>query len=125
MQRNLKRSDPPKRNGDAKRGGGAKRSTIQVHDDDGPGKAAHGESGPAWEVITTLVNGDTDPSQLLELYYWTREPGIVELIRAYLDLPEATQRSLGDFLLANRAKPIVAAVDKSGQLILSRPPARS
>jgi hypothetical protein len=74
----------------------------------------------AWEVIRTLVNGGTDPSRLLELYYWTREPGIIELIRAYLSLPEAAQRRLGDFLLNSRPRSIDAALDAEGRLVLSR-----
>jgi hypothetical protein len=76
--------------------------------------------GPVLEVLNTLVNGGTDPSRLLELYYWSREPGIVELIRAYLDLPEATQRSLGDFLLNTKPRTIEAAFDTQGRLVLSR-----
>ena len=57
---------------------------------------------------------------MLELYYWTREPGIVELIRAYLDLPERSQRSLSTFLLNGRPKMIVCSFDQQGRLVLSR-----
>jgi len=76
----------------------------------------------ALELIRTLVNGGTDTSRLLELYYWTREPGIVELIRAYLDMPERTQRSLSTFLLNGRPRMISSAFDQQGRLVLGRLP---
>ncbi|HEY5380324.1 MAG TPA: hypothetical protein VIJ78_12415 [Pseudolabrys sp.] len=84
----------------------------------GLGHSVH--ESQALEVLNTLVSSGTDPSRLLELYYWTREPGIIELIRAYLDLPEATQRSLGDFLLNTKPRMIEAAFDTQGRLVLSR-----
>ena len=73
-----------------------------------------------WEVIKTLVTGGTNASRLLELYYWCREPGVIELIRAYLELPERAQRSLGDYLLNNRPQSIISAIDAQGRLVLSR-----
>lgn len=72
------------------------------------------------EVIKTILNDGADTSRLLELYYWTREPGIIELIRAYLDLPERTQRSLSTFLLNGRSKAVVGSFDAQGRLILAR-----
>jgi hypothetical protein len=72
------------------------------------------------EVIKTIINGGTDTSRLLELYYWTREPGIIELIRAYLDLPERTQRCLSTYLLNGRPKAIAGSFDPQGRLILAR-----
>lgn len=77
-------------------------------------------SNHAWEVIKTLVSGETDASRLLELYYWTREPGIVELIRAYLDLPQRTQRNIGNYLLNTRPQSIVSSIDAQGRLVLSK-----
>ncbi|HWK96265.1 MAG TPA: hypothetical protein VNR39_12670 [Pseudolabrys sp.] len=82
--------------------------------DDEPG------GNEAQELIQTLANGGADTSRLLELYYWTREPGIVELIRAYLDMPERTQRSLSTFLLNGRPGLISSAFDQQGRLVLGR-----
>lgn len=79
-------------------------------------------SSEAIELIKTLINGGADTTRLLELYYWTREPGIVELIRAYLDLPERTQRSLSTYLLNGRPKTIVGSFDQQGRLVLARSP---
>lgn len=128
MQRSLKHSDPTKRNGELKRIGGAKRVAISesYRGSEAYREEPKRERKPAWDVVKNLIDNDTDPSRMLELYYWTREPGIVELIRAYLDMPEPTQRSLGNFLLANKAQSVAAAFDSAGRLVLSRsgPPAR-
>ncbi len=107
MRRSLKRNDAIKR-------------SAAIVGDDGHRQYDDARGRHAWEVVRTLVNGGTDPTQLLELYYWAREPGIVELIRAYLDLPEATQRGLGDFLLNTRPQSIVSSFDPQGRLVLSR-----
>lgn len=73
-----------------------------------------------WEVIKTLVNGGTDESRLLELYYWSQEPGVVELIRAYLEMDERARLTLGNFMLTARPQSIVASSDGSGNLVLSQ-----
>ena len=85
---------------------------------DGAGDAERGNE--VRDVIKTILNGGADTSRLLELYYWTREPGIIELIRAYLDLPEHTQRSRSTFLLNGRPKTVAGAFDAQARLILSR-----
>ncbi len=110
MQSSLRRNDVNKRGRTAKRAETvAAANTLYSRD----------RNDPAWEVVRTLINGGTDPSRLLELYYWTREPGIIELIRAYLDLPATTQRSLGNFLLNVKPQSIAAALDAQGGLLLS------
>lgn len=74
-----------------------------------------------WEAIKTLVNGGTDSSRLLELYYWSQEPGIVELVRAYLEMNERSRLTVGNFLLSARPQSIAAVLDEEGRLVLSRP----
>lgn len=74
-----------------------------------------------WEVIKTLVNGGTDSSRLLELYYWSQEPGVIELVRAYLEMSERTRLTVGNFMLTARPQSIIAALDASGRLVLSQP----
>lgn len=76
-----------------------------------------------WEVMRTLVNGGTDSSRLLELYYWSQEPGVVELVRAYLEMNEQARLTVGNFMLTARPQSVVAALDASGRLVLSQPEA--
>ena len=82
-----------------------------------PGGDATGNAG---DVIKTLVSTEGDASRLLEMYYWTREPGIVALIHAYLDMPERAQRQLSGFLRKSRPQSIAASTDEQGRLVLSR-----
>jgi hypothetical protein len=72
-----------------------------------------------WEILKSLVSGAADASELLEMYYWTREPGIVELIRAYLDMPDRAQRHLSGFLLKNRPQTVSTVIDQQGRLVLT------
>lgn len=78
------------------------------------------QNNNVWEAIKTLVNGGTDSSRLLELYYWSQEPGIVELVRAYLEMNERTRLTVGNFMLTAHPQSIVAALDSEGRLVLSR-----
>lgn len=73
-----------------------------------------------WEVIKTLVNGGTDESRLLELYYWSQEPGVIEMIRAYLEMDERARLSLANFMLTVRPTSIVATHEANGHLVLSQ-----
>jgi hypothetical protein len=74
---------------------------------------------PAWATVKTLVDGGADPGRLLELCYWCQERGLIELIRAYLQLPEHARRMLGDYLLTVRPREIEARSDAPGRLVLS------
>ena len=86
----------------------------------GGSTAVPGESDShTWEVIKSLVASETDASKLLEMYYWTREPGIFDIIRAYLDVPDSAQRNLSDFLLKHKPQTVASIIDEQGRLLLS------
>ena len=92
----------------------------------GDGRPSDGDvAGNTGDVIKTLASTEDDASRLLEMYYWTREPGIVALIRAYLDMPERAQRQLGGFLRKGRPQSIAASVDEQGRLVLWRSEAKA
>lgn len=82
-----------------------------------PGADATSNAG---DIIRTLASTEGDASRLLEMYYWTREPGIVALIHAYLDMPERTQRQVSSFLRKSRPQSIAASIDEQDRLVLSR-----
>ena len=66
----------------------------------------------------------TDSSRLLELFYFSREPDVLEIMRAIAALPEETRASLEAFLfLAMSQDPaaIAARWDGAGRLTLSSP----
>ncbi len=74
----------------------------------------------AWTTVKTLVDEGVDPSRLLELCYWCREPGLIEMIRVYLEMPEQSRRALGDYLLNVRPRAIRITADMPGRLVLSQ-----
>ena len=60
-----------------------------------------------------------DSARMLECYYWTQEPGLPELIRAFLDMPIEAQTALRAFLAAAVVRSsITASVDATGTLTL-------
>jgi hypothetical protein len=63
-----------------------------------------------------------DSSRLLELYYFSREPDVLEIMRAIAALPEETRASLEAFLTVSEDPTAVAAKwDGAGRLTLSSP----
>lgn len=98
------------------RGTGDMGRNVKGGDIDAPGETA----GNAGEVIKIIAASEGDASRLLEMYYWTREPGIVDLIRAYLELPDRAQRQLGGFLRKYKPQSIITSIDEQGRLVLAR-----
>jgi hypothetical protein len=76
---------------------------------------------PATErLIRTLVAGCGSPAVALELYYWSREPGLIEVIRGIATMPEETKAVIEAFIaLARDARSVSAALDARGVLTLA------
>jgi len=71
-------------------------------------------------LIRTLVAGCGSPAQVLELYYWSREPGLIEVIRGIVAMPEESRAALEAFVAISRdAKTVVATLDRRGALTLT------
>jgi hypothetical protein len=63
-------------------------------------------------LLRTLAACDGDPADLLELYYWSKEPGFTQLIRAIATMPEHTRAALETFIpLARDSRSVSAALD--------------
>ena len=63
-------------------------------------------------LIRTLVEGCGSPAEALELYYWSREPGLIEVIRGIATMPENTRAAIEAFVaLARDTKSITAELD--------------
>ena len=70
-------------------------------------------------LLRALAACDGHPADMLELYYWSKEPGFTQLIRAIATMPEHTRAALETFIvLARDAKSITAALDPRGVLTL-------
>lgn len=75
-------------------------------------------------VVQTLVAQAGNSAQLLECYYWTQEPGLLELIRAFLAMPVEARTTLRAFFAAAVVRnSITASVDSAGTLTLRSPEA--
>jgi hypothetical protein len=71
-------------------------------------------------LIRALVEGCGSPAQVLELYYWSKEPGLIEIIRGIVAMPEDTRAALETFLAISREpKSVVATLDRRGALTLT------
>ena len=75
-------------------------------------------------VIRMLVAGCGSPAEVLELYYWSREPGMIEIVRGVVAMPEETRAALEAFIaLAREPKSIEATMNPHGTLTLASPEA--
>jgi hypothetical protein len=86
-----------------------KRSNVRLSND------------PATEhLIRTLVAGCGSPAQALELYYWSREPGLIEVIRGIATMPEETRAAIEAFIaLARDTRSVKAELNSRGVLTLA------
>lgn len=61
-------------------------------------------------------------SRVLELYYWSREPGMLDIIRRLAAMPERTRSALEAFVaLAGDPKSVTADMNGRGALTLASP----
>ena len=69
------------------------------------------------QLLRTLAACDGNPADMLELYYWSKEPGFTQLIRAIATMPEHTRATLETFItLARDSRSVRAALDSRGVL---------
>ena len=59
-----------------------------------------------WELIRTLVLGKASAEEMLELYYWSRDPEILQMLRSVIILPESSRHQLVEFLAESDPKHI-------------------
>lgn len=75
-------------------------------------------------LVQNLIAEASNIERLLESYYWSEEPGLLELVRAFLALPAETQTAVRAFFAAAVMRSsITASIDASGALILRAPEA--
>jgi hypothetical protein len=84
-------------------------------------KTADAENGKAevWELIQTLVSGRVPPSRILELFYWSQEPGALEMLRVFLGLSAEDSAALLRFFQGAEPSSVAIAANQAGELVLS------
>lgn len=90
-----------------------------------PGKAPKPiQTSDSADALQQLFLQHDDPARLLECYYWSKEPGLLECMRAFLAAPAEVRTVLHAFFAAAIArKQITASVEADGTLKLSSPEA--
>jgi len=76
----------------------------------------------ATKIIQSVLAECEDSSRLLELFYLSREPGLLEILRAVAAMPEEARASLEAFFtMSHEPASIRAGWDRSGRLTLTSP----
>ena len=72
-------------------------------------------------LIRALVAGCDKPAEALEIYYWSREPGLIEIVRAIATMPEETRAAIEAFvaLAHDQTTTVGARLDPRGVLTLT------
>ena len=87
------------------------RRTGRAHKKSGTRRSARAR------VLQALLTSDSNPADMLELYYWSKEPGFTQLFRAIATMPEHTRAALEAFIaLARDLKSVSADIDHRGVL---------
>jgi hypothetical protein len=82
----------------------------------------HVERDELGEVVQSLIAQEGNNARLLECYYWSREPGLLEMIRAFLAMPVEAQTALRAFFAAAVIpSSATASLDANGMLTLRSP----
>ena len=71
-------------------------------------------------LIRILLAGCDNPARALELDYWSKEPGLLEIIRGIVMMPDEARATMEAFLvLARNTSSVTAALDQRGVLTLT------
>ena len=76
------------------------------------------EQPPLPDIVSRIV-ARCDPARVMELYYWSEEPGLLEIFRAIAAMPEATREALESFIaISGDPDTVVASWGSTGRLSL-------
>ena len=74
------------------------------------------------KFVQAILAECQDSGQLCELYYFSREPGVLEILRAVVALPEEARAALEAFFaMSHEPAAITADWDARGRLTLTSP----
>lgn len=73
------------------------------------------------ETIRSLIMDCGNPARVLELYYWSQQPGFADAVRALAMLPPEMRAIIQSFLTMARRDRIDVVMLKSGKLCMSSP----
>jgi hypothetical protein len=72
------------------------------------------------DILQALIAHECDAGRLTEICHLARQPGLLEIVRAIVAMPEGPRAALEAFLAASSERePISADWDTAGRLILN------
>lgn len=84
------------------------------------GKSAPKSDNSVDNFIRSLMRSQLSEREVRELLYWSREPGLLEVIRGIASMPEKTRGVIETFIgLTRQHGTVVASLETSGVLRLS------
>ena len=85
-------------------------------------KPADQSSAEIGELIQNLMSSRVPASRILELLYWSQEPGALEMLRSFLALPPEDSSRLLSFLTTAEPSSISVRTDDTGKLVMAAAP---
>ena len=82
-------------------------------------KSADASSAEIGELIQNLMSSRVPGSRILELLYWSQEPGALELLRSFLALPAEDGARLLSFLAAADPSSVSVRIADTGELVMA------
>jgi len=77
------------------------------------------KSAPTLPDVLGQILAKCDPGRVMELYYWSKEPGLLDIMRAIGAMPEASREALESFFaLVGDPQSVAATWESSGRLAL-------
>jgi hypothetical protein len=75
------------------------------------------------DLLRSLVTNCREPARLVELYYWSVEPELADVMRQYIALPREVSTKLHAFLMLAAQDPgsVNLRISGDGEMILSSP----
>lgn len=85
----------------------------------------HSQRHELTEVLKRIVADCRHPARLVELYYWSAEPELAEVMRQYIALPDEVRAALHAFLMLVADDPgsVILRITGEGEMVLSSPAA--
>ena len=75
------------------------------------------------DLLQKVVKRCDDPARLFELYYWSQEPELAEVMRQFIAMPDEARSALGAFfsMAKGHVESVTVAVSPAGEVTLSSP----
>jgi hypothetical protein len=82
-------------------------------------KSVDAGSAEIGELIQNLMSTRVPASRILELLYWSQEPGALEMLRGFLALPAEDSSRLLSFLASADPSSVSVRIEDTGRLVMA------